>query len=190
MPATTFSACSAATNPGASPMTTNSWDASSQWAGDIGACDNARTSPGGANFGIRRGSLNHLGCGCEGAATSRINTGQQFPQCPSPQCPMCWCPSPKCLPPWGVPGWLPREGVDQFLHWTWGDGHCVRVRVGFLSCSFLLFQLIRLRHCILHTSQGFWVTQGWFYSWVWHWFYVIHSVMGHCTRNVFATPGV
>jgi len=63
------------------------------------------------------------------------------PQCPSPQCPTprClspWCPTPRCPSPWGTRRWLGRQGVNQSSCCRGGDGCWVRVRVGFLTCSF------------------------------------------------------
>jgi hypothetical protein len=45
--------CLRGTNPGAFPMTTNSEDSYPQWAGVLGACDAAKTSPRDANCATR-----------------------------------------------------------------------------------------------------------------------------------------
>jgi len=49
--------------------------------------------------------------------------------------------------------------------------------VGFLSCLFLLFLYIYHSHWSLHASQGFWIAQGSFHSWVLYWFYFIGCIV-------------
>jgi len=58
-------------------------------------------------------------------------------QCP--RHPALQCPSPQCPSPWGAPGCLCRPGMSQSLRSRGGDGCCVWVRVGFLSCLVRLF---------------------------------------------------
>jgi len=81
--ATTSSACPTATNPRALPTTTNSGDSSPQWAGAFGACDAAKTLPGGANSARSWGSRKHLSCGCGSAAARQTSRWRQSPPRPS-----------------------------------------------------------------------------------------------------------
>jgi len=126
-------------------------------------------------------SCKHLGCGCwcgyGSAAADRIGTGRQSPRCPSPWYPTplrpsLWCPFPRCHSPWGTPGWIGRRGGNQFSRCRGGDGFCFQVMVGFLSCSFALFQSIYLRNLLLHASQGFWIAHGLLSLWGLYWFYI------------------
>jgi len=183
--ATTSGACPTAKHPGASLTITNSGDSSLPWPGGSGACEAAKSSPGGANCARSWDSQKYLGCGGVWAAARRISRWRKPPRCHSPQCHSPWCPSP-----WGGPGRPGRWGVNHSLCCRGGDGCCVQVRVGCLSCSFPLFESIFLRHWLLRLLRGFWITQGSFYLWVLYWFYFIHSIMGHHTCCVFATPGM
>jgi len=158
-------------------MTMNSRHSFPQWDGVSGACDQAKTSPCGANSARSWGSRKHFACGCGSEAARRIGRWRQSPQCPSPGCPS----------PWGAPGWLWSWAENQSSHCRAGDGCCVWVRVGFWSCSASLFQSIDLRHWLLHASRGFWIAQGLFYLWVVYWLYSINSIMGHRRCSVFAT---
>jgi len=155
-------------------------DSSPRWARVSGACDVVKTTPGGA-FSVRSwGSRNNLRCGCGSAPAWWIGRWWQSPCCPSPRCPT----------PCGAPRWLGRWAVNQSLNCRGGDGCCVWVRVGFLSCWFPLFWLMYLRHWLLHASRGFWIAQGLFHVWVLYWLYFVHSNRGHCVCSVFATPGM
>ena len=187
--ATTSGACPTATNPWALPTTTNSGDSSPPSAGVFGACDAAKTSPSGANSARTWGSRKHFGWGCGLAAAQLIGSWRQSPRCLSPRCPSPQYPSPQCLSPqcpspqwpspWGTPGWLGRRGVNQSSHCRGGDGCCVRVRVGCLSCLIPLFSSIYLRYWLYHASQSFWIAQGLFSVWVLYWLYSNHSIVGH-----------
>jgi len=128
------------------------------------------------------GSWKHLGCGCESSTGLWIGRWQQSPRCQTPR-----RTSSGCSSQWGVCWCCGRQGLSQSWHWRWGDGCCVRVRVGFLSCSFSLSKSIYLRQRLLHVSRGFWITQGVYYLWVLYWFHFIQSTMGHCSCSVFAT---
>jgi len=188
--ATTSAACPMATNPGASPTTMNRRDWCPQWAGAFGACDAAKTSPGIANDTGSWGSQKHLGCWCGSPAARRIGRWQQSLRCPSHRWPAFLCLFLRCPSPWGMPGWLSRRGVNQSSRCRGGNGCCIWVRVGFLSCSFSLFHSMYLRYWLLHASRGFRLAQGLFHLWDLYWLYLIHSIMGHRACSVFATPGV
>jgi len=53
-----------------------------------------------------------------------------------------------------------------------------------------MFSSIDPRHQLLHASRGFRIPQGLFHLWVIYWYYSIHSIVGHRTCSMFATPGV
>jgi len=130
-------------------------------AGGFGACDTAATWCGSANSTRSRGSRIPIECRCGSAATRRIGRWQPSPQFLSPH-----RPSPRC-PSLGVtPGRLRWVGVHQSLCCREHNGCYVQVRVGFLSCLFPFFQSIHPRHWLLHSSQGFWISQCSIYLWV------------------------
>jgi len=127
--ATTSGACLTATNPRATLTTMNYGDSSPLWAVVFGVCDDTKTLPDSANSARSFGSRKHLGCGCGSAAALRIGWWRHSPQSPTPRYPSCT----------GAPRWLGRQGINQWLQYREGNCCCVRVRVGFLSCSFPFF---------------------------------------------------
>jgi len=144
-----------------------------------------KTSPSEANSARSWGSPKHLGCGYGSAAAQWIDRWQQSPWCPSPQC--CSSRGPSTT---GAAGWLSRPRVNQSSPYRGGDGCWVRVRVWILPCLFSLFYSIYLSHWLIHASWGFWIAQGLLYLLVLYCFHFIHSIMGHRTCSIFATPGM
>jgi len=162
-------------NRGASPITTHSTDSSPQWAARFGACDGAKTSPGGASSEGRWGSQQHSRCQCRSAATQQIDKWQQS----------AWY---RWLQ--GEHRWLSRCGVNQSSHCRGGDKFCIWDSIGFVSDLFPLFKCISHRHWLSQALREFWISQGLFYVWGLYWFYNIHSMFEHYSCSIFASPDV